>query len=73
MLATAAEVIAGVRKAKSLARLSMRAEIATVVVRGPRDVLDRFALAAADVRAAGRVGEVVLEVADGALAVEVLR
>ncbi|MFD9861766.1 valine--tRNA ligase [Streptomyces alboflavus] len=73
VLATAAEVIAGVRKAKSLARLSMRAEIATVVVRGPRDVLDRFALAAADVRAAGRVGEVVLEVADGALAVEVLR
>ncbi|WP_405653067.1 valine--tRNA ligase [Streptomyces sp. RK9] len=73
VLATAAEVIAGVRKAKSLARLSMRAEIATVVVRGPQDVLDRFALAAADVRAAGRVGEVVLEVADGALAVEVLR
>ncbi|MFD9887075.1 valine--tRNA ligase [Streptomyces alboflavus] len=72
VLATAAEVIAGVRKAKSLARLSMRAEIATVVVRGPRDVLDRFALAAADVRAAGRVGEVVLEVAEGALAVEVL-
>lgn len=73
VLATAAEVIAGVRKAKSLARLSMRAEIATVVVRAPRDVLDRFALAAADVRAAGRVGEVVLEVAEGALAVEVLR
>ncbi|MFD0416444.1 valine--tRNA ligase [Streptomyces sp. NPDC127108] len=73
VLATAAEVIAGVRKAKSLARLSMRAEIAKVVVRGPRDVLDRFALAAADVRAAGRVGQVVLEVADGALAVEVLR
>ncbi|GHC58586.1 valine--tRNA ligase [Streptomyces flavofungini] len=71
VLATAAAVIAGVRKAKSLARLSMRAEIGTVVVRAPRADLDRFALAAADVRAAGRVGEVVLEVGEGALVVEV--
>lgn len=77
VLAAAAEVIAGVRKAKSLARLSMRAEVGVVVVRGPRDVLDRFALAEADVRAAGRIGEVVLEegaapaAGEGALVVEV--
>ncbi|MVO87150.1 valine--tRNA ligase [Streptomyces sp. p1417] len=57
-LATAAEVIAGVRKAKSLARLSMRAQAGAVVVRGPRAALDRFALVEADVRAAGRIAEV---------------
>ncbi|MEW1930392.1 valine--tRNA ligase [Streptomyces sp. NPDC088360] len=71
VLATASEVIAAVRKAKSEARLSMRAEVARVVVFGPRASLDRFALAQADVRAAGRVGAVELAEADTPLRVEV--
>ncbi|MGW6025141.1 valine--tRNA ligase [Streptomyces sp. NPDC055099] len=58
VLSTASEVIAAIRRAKSEARLSMRAEVAEVVVSGPRASLHRFGLAQADVRAAGRVGAV---------------
>ncbi|MEU9131975.1 valine--tRNA ligase [Kitasatospora sp. NPDC048540] len=57
VLATAAQAIAGVRKAKSQAQLSMRAEVALAVVTGPRPALDRLTLALGDVRAAGRIGE----------------
>ncbi|GGO36797.1 valine--tRNA ligase [Streptomyces lasiicapitis] len=71
VLTTASEVIAAVRKAKSLAKLSMRAEVGEVVVHARREALDRFSLAEADVRAAGRVGAVSLREADGDLRVEV--
>ncbi|MCI3934084.1 valine--tRNA ligase [Streptomyces sp. AN091965] len=72
VLATAGEVIAHVRKAKSLARLSLRAEAAAVELWAPRETLGRFALAERDVRAAGRVGTVAAREADGELRVEVL-
>ncbi|GGV34638.1 valine--tRNA ligase [Streptomyces longisporoflavus] len=71
VLTTASEVIAAIRGAKSRARLSMRAEVAGVVVSGPRASLDRFELAGADVRAAGRVGAVELREAEGPLGIEV--
>ncbi|WP_055568722.1 valine--tRNA ligase [Streptomyces atriruber] len=71
VLATASEAIAAVRRAKSRARLSMRAEVAGATVTAPRAVLDRFASAEGDVRAAGRIGAVELREAEGALAVEV--
>ncbi|MFJ1708605.1 valine--tRNA ligase [Kitasatospora sp. NPDC088346] len=58
VLATAAEAIAGVRKAKSEARLPMRTDVGRAVITGPRPVLDRLALAEGDVRAAGRIAEV---------------
>ena len=53
-----------VRKAKSDAKLSMRTDIASVVVRGPQRLIDLVASAAPDLRAAGRVGQ--LSFADGA-------
>ena len=56
--------LSGVRKAKSDAKLSMRTEIAAVVVRGPARLVHLVASAAPDLRAAGRVGE--LTFADGA-------
>jgi len=60
VLATASEVIAGVRKAKSQARVSMRADVRKITIRGPGEALDRFALVETDVRAAGRIGDVEL-------------
>ncbi|MFF8641430.1 valine--tRNA ligase [Streptomyces sp. NPDC015345] len=71
VLTTAAEAIAAVRKAKSQARLSMRAEVAGVLVTAERATLDRFAAALGDVRAAGRIAAVQLREARGDLKVEV--
>ncbi|MGB9376525.1 MAG: valine--tRNA ligase [Mycobacteriales bacterium] len=55
--------LSGVRKAKSDAKLSMRTDIASVVVSGPQHLTHLVQLAAADLRAAGRVGQ--LTFADG--------
>lgn len=71
LLAVASEAIAGVRKAKSAAQLSMRADVTAVRVTGPRAALDRFALVEADVRAAGRITRTESAEADGELAFEV--
>jgi valyl-tRNA synthetase len=57
VLAAATEILTAVRRAKSEAKLSMRADVSMTVVAAPRDVLDRLALAAADVRSAGRIQE----------------
>jgi valyl-tRNA synthetase len=53
LLATAA--LAQVRRAKSERSLSMRAEVISALVQAPRPALDRLSLAAADLRAAGRI------------------
>jgi len=58
VLAAASDAIAAVRKAKSAARLSMRADVATLVVTG--DSVD-LRPALADLRAAGRIAEVRFE------------
>ncbi|MEU3460609.1 valine--tRNA ligase [Streptomyces sp. NPDC006733] len=71
LLATAADVISAVRKAKSEAKVSMRAEVTTAVVSGPREALARYALVDADVRAAGRIGAVERREDAGPLAVRV--
>jgi valyl-tRNA synthetase len=55
VLSAASEVIAAVRKAKSEAKVSMRAEVAAVKITAPAAVLDRVLLAEDDLRAAGRV------------------
>lgn len=54
-LALAGEVIAAIRKAKSEARLSMRAEVSSVLVRAGSDQLAVLAGVADDLRAAGRI------------------
>jgi valyl-tRNA synthetase len=64
-------VLAGIRKAKSEAKTSMRTEVSAATVTGPQDALDRVALAAADLQATGRVGELALAADDGPLSVSV--
>ncbi|MCU1353379.1 MAG: tRNA synthetase valyl/leucyl anticodon-binding protein [Acidimicrobiales bacterium] len=67
VLATAADVLGRIRKAKSDAKVSMRAEVATVVVRDTPDRLAALRAAASDVCDAGKVGDLQLvEVADEA-------
>ncbi|MFG2328221.1 valine--tRNA ligase [Streptomyces sp. NPDC048604] len=53
----AASAISMIRKAKSAAKLSMRAEVARVVVTAPAEVLENIALVAGDLKAAGNVAE----------------
>ncbi|OKJ13542.1 valine--tRNA ligase [Kitasatospora sp. CB01950] len=64
LLDLASEAIAAVRKAKSAARLSMRADVATLTAHGPSPLLAALRQVAPDVRSAGRVGELTLEESD---------
>ena len=58
---------AAVRKAKSEAKTSMRTEVRAATVTGPAEALDRVGLAAADLQATGRVGELAFAPSDDAL------
>ncbi len=65
LLATAAEALAGIRGAKSVAKVGQKTEVTAVSVRASQEALDLLTSALDDVKAAGRVvGEVEL-VADG--------
>jgi valyl-tRNA synthetase len=66
----ASQVLAAIRKKKSEAHTTMRAEVARVVVRGPEPWLGAIAQGEADVREAGRVRDLAMEGAD-AFSVEV--
>ncbi|HEY6495447.1 MAG TPA: valine--tRNA ligase [Trebonia sp.] len=59
VLATAAHVLGLVRKAKTAAKLSMRAEAARVVVRGPDEAVVRAS--EPDLRAAGNIADFAFE------------
>src|SRR5690606_36028376 len=59
LLEVTAEALRQVRKAKSQAKVSMRAEVARAVVRGPGTATVRAA--AEDLRAAGNVAELELD------------
>ncbi|MDP9403266.1 MAG: valine--tRNA ligase [Actinomycetota bacterium] len=61
VLETAAGVLGHVRKAKSEAKLSQRAEVERVVVRDTAERLAALRLAEADVRAAGSIADLVLD------------
>ena len=65
MLATAAAVLGQIRKAKSEAKVSMRAEAARVVVRGPAHAADAVRLAEGDLRAAGNIADLSFVVVPG--------
>jgi valyl-tRNA synthetase len=58
VLSTAADVIRAVRKSKSDAKLSMRAEVERLTVRGTPSVLTLFEEARRDVQAAGHIGQI---------------
>ena len=70
VLETAAAVLAEVRKAKTEAKQSLRAEVARVVVHDTPERLAALAAAEADVREAGRIADLVCEESD-TFAVEV--
>ncbi|KRF24468.1 valine--tRNA ligase [Phycicoccus sp. Soil803] len=55
LLAAVGEALAGVRKAKSEAKVGMRAEVASIVLAGPGGWTDHVRLAETDLRAAGRI------------------
>jgi valyl-tRNA synthetase len=63
VLTAATDVLTAVRRAKSEAKASMRADVRRTLVTAPRAVLDRLALAEADLRSAGRIEE--LDVQEG--------
>lgn len=59
-----AEVLTQVRKVKSDAKASMRAEISSATVSAPDAQCQRIALAAADIKAAGRINELSVSLGD---------
>jgi valyl-tRNA synthetase len=59
VFAVAAEVLGRVRKAKTEAKQSMRAEVASATITAPAGVLDRVRAAEADLRESGRIAEIV--------------
>jgi valyl-tRNA synthetase len=64
LLATVAIVLSGLRKAKSEAKVSMRTEVSRAVVSAPDLTLQDLRAAGADLRAAGRVQDLVLVTGD---------
>ncbi|HEV2761061.1 MAG TPA: class I tRNA ligase family protein, partial [Acidimicrobiales bacterium] len=64
VLEVASSVLGEVRKAKTVAQVSMRAEVAQAVVRDTPERLAALAAAEGDVRDAGRIAELVTERSD---------
>ena len=71
VLADTAVVLAGVRKAKSEAKTSMRTDVPAAVVRGPAEAIARVTLAADDLTATGRIEDLRFEEGGESLTVEV--
>jgi len=59
-----AEILGRIRRAKTEAKVSQRAAVATVVVRGPESVRDAVRVAAIDLSAAGSITDLRTEAAD---------
>jgi valyl-tRNA synthetase len=57
LLSLAGEALSQVRRAKSERKVSMRTEVPLAEVLGPAAMLEKLALAADDLRAAGRIGK----------------
>ena len=55
VLTSVSQALAGVRRAKSDAKLGMRAEVVSMTVRGPQHALDAMEAGMDDLRAAGRI------------------
>ncbi|MCE1178902.1 MAG: valine--tRNA ligase [Micrococcales bacterium] len=55
VLTATAEALAGVRKAKSEAKVGMRSEVTAMTLAAPEDVLERVRAAEGDLRSAGRI------------------
>jgi valyl-tRNA synthetase len=72
LLALIGDALSQVRKAKSEAQVSMRADVASTVIAGAEDDLSLLSTAADDLRSAGRIADLSFEPsADGTLSVAV--
>jgi valyl-tRNA synthetase len=72
LLPVAAQVLSGIRGAKSNAKVSQKTPATSVSVQAPRAVIERLQAALADVRAAGNItGDVMTSAVDGDLVVDV--
>jgi valyl-tRNA synthetase len=65
-----AQVLSGIRKAKSEAKVSMRADVTAAVVTGDADAIARVEEAAGDLAAAGRIANLTFVPAGGPLRIE---
>ncbi|MGI9196281.1 MAG: valine--tRNA ligase [Candidatus Nanopelagicales bacterium] len=71
VVADTAVALSGVRRAKSEAKASMKAEVSRAVISGPADALARIDSVAGDLEAAGSIGELVLEAGGDSISVDV--
>jgi valyl-tRNA synthetase len=65
LLVLIGEALSQVRKAKSEAKVSMRTDVGSAVIRGATPDLDLLQTAADDLRSAGRIGDLRFEPAEG--------
>jgi valyl-tRNA synthetase len=72
VVADVAAALSGVRKAKSEAKASMRADVERATVTGPAEQIARVREAAGDLAAAGRVADLVLVDGPAPLTVDVV-
>ena len=72
MVTAAAEALAGVRKAKSDAKVSMRADVESATVTAPAAQVPLVQAAAADLVDAGRIATLAVEEGEGPLTVDVV-
>jgi valyl-tRNA synthetase len=71
LLTLVGDALSQVRKAKSEAKLSMRTEVASVVVRGTPDDVELLATAADDLRSAGKITDLTFDSATEVTGLEV--
>ena len=71
IVADTAIALSLVRKAKSEAKASMKADVASATVRGPADSLDRISAVAGDLKATGSIAELNFEPGGDAVTVDV--
>jgi len=69
VLSDVGAILSGIRKSKSEAKVSMRTEVASATVVGGQEAIDRLTAAQEDLKAAGRIAELTLTVADEAMSV----
>ena len=71
IVADTAIALSLVRKAKSEAKVSMKADVASAIVRGPAESLDRISAVAGDLKATGSIAEMTFEPGGDAVTVDV--
>jgi valyl-tRNA synthetase len=64
LLTTSADVLMGIRKAKSDQKLSMKAEITSLTISAPKAILEMIALIEQDLKAVGKIHKIDYQVGD---------